>query len=189
MPRTTPASNSPKAWPCIRRLRFQAGTSRIRAASISWSGGSARNRSRTTRSERAGAWPKPSAGWRPTSTTIRSEPASALLGAAGRDRLPFLVLQMHADVVERNEQREEVRDDADRVVLAEDEVGQQQHAAAYRQVPERHRHHHLLVPLGGVELHEPARGEGEGADEADQLPRRDLEIAQGVQDVFHGALR
>src|SRR6185437_15250197 len=48
---------------------FPAGTSRTRAASTSWSAGSAASRSRTMRSARAGRSRKPSAGWPRTSTT------------------------------------------------------------------------------------------------------------------------
>src|SRR4051812_6407219 len=66
-----PGWSSPTRWRCGPEPRCPASTSATRSRSTSWSGGSAPTRSRTTRSARAGPWPKPSGGSRPTSATTR----------------------------------------------------------------------------------------------------------------------
>ena len=59
------------------RVGVAAGTSRTRSRSTSSSVASAATRSRTTPSARAGPWPRPSAGCRPTwATTRRTEPGA-----------------------------------------------------------------------------------------------------------------
>ncbi len=69
--RPAPASSSPRAWPCGRARRSPAGTSATRSRSTSWSDGSAATRSPSTPSARAGPWPRPRSGSRPTSATTR----------------------------------------------------------------------------------------------------------------------
>ena len=90
---------------------------------------------------------------------------------------------MHHQVVDRHEYREKIGKNAHRVILAKHEIRQQQGAARYRHPPERQRHHHALVLARVVKLHEPATGKHQGAEVADQLPRRQMKMLQGLQDV------
>ncbi len=84
----TPAFRSPKASRCCRRQPCRDGISRIRAASISWSDGSPRNKWKTTQNAKSGLWPKPSAGSRRTSTTIPSRRPSRGARQSPRVLLP-----------------------------------------------------------------------------------------------------
>ncbi len=116
--------------------------------------------------------------------------ASGLFRPAGLHRLAALaMLQVREHVVERHDHRKGRLDDADRVVLAPDEVRQGQHAAADRQVPEGHGYGDLLVLPGRIELDEPARGEEQRAQETDDLPGREGQQVEIGKGFVHGGVR
>ena len=85
------------------------------------------------------------------------------------DRSRACVLDVQIQVVQRDEQREQVRHDADRVVLAEDEV------ASSSTLPSAlmYQNRRGITTCRGLrrrQLHEPAAGEQEHAGVADELP-------------------
>src|SRR4029077_5434194 len=76
-------------------------------------------------------------------------------------------------VIERDTHGEKVREHTDGVVLAEDEIREQQPAARNAPRPEDARHRRLAVLARGGELEHPATRKEQHPQIADELPRRE----------------
>src|SRR5688572_17426927 len=99
------------------------------------------------------------------------------------------VAVVHEHVVERDCHREQIREHADRIVPAPDEVAQQQNAAEHAHGPEQAGKNRTAVSASRGHLHQPATGEQEYAEVADQLPRRDDDVEQFGDWCVHRASR
>jgi membrane-associated PAP2 superfamily phosphatase len=76
-------------------------------------------------------------------------------------------------VVQRNQEWEQIRENADRIVLAEREVEKQQQTPGDAHVPEHRRHGRAPAPGRRVNLHEPAARKQRNAEETHELPAGD----------------
>jgi 4-amino-4-deoxy-L-arabinose transferase len=100
--------------------------------------------------------------------------------------------RLDPQVVRGDQHREEIRDDSDRVVLAEGEIEQQQDAARQGHVPEQARQMRVPVQVRHRDLDEPSPGEHRGSRVADEFPAGDrdgvAERGELKQDVVHGLI-
>lgn len=96
---------------------------------------------------------------------------------AGSDRSldAALISEVQVEVVNRDESRKEVRENADRIVFTENEIGEKAERAGEAEIPEGARDDRFLVLAGGVHLNEPASGKHRDACVTDEFHRRDGE--------------
>lgn len=100
----------------------------------------------------------------------------------------FFVFEDEVEVVGGDEGGEGVGEEADGIGFAEGEVEEQEGGAGEGEVPEGVGDDGAAGFSGGVELEEPAAGEEEGAEVADEFPGGDGEGEEGKEMCMHGYL-
>ena len=97
-----------------------------------------------------------------------------------------LIGEVEVEVVGGDESREEIGEDADGIVFAEDEIGEKTEGAGEAEIPEGAGDDGLFGFARCVHLDEPASGKHEDASVADEFHRGDDEAADLEPGLIHG---
>ena len=96
-----------------------------------------------------------------------------------------MTAEVEIEIVGRNREGKEVREDADGIVFPEDEVAEQKEAPGDAHVPEDTGKNRAAGLPGSVDLDEPAPGEEDHAEIADEFPGSDPGAEEFEEDIVH----